>query len=90
MVLSLAACGGSEPEPKQETAAEDTKEPEEANTDTADAAVEESGEDTAGDEASADASGGTGSSEENYYGGLVPMDDADDPITYTFSCVTPV
>ena len=84
MVLSLAACGGSGSEPKQDTAAEDTKEPEEANTDTADAAVEESGEDTAGDEASADASGGTGSSEENYYGGLVPMDDADDPITYTF------
>ncbi len=84
MVLSLAACGGSGSEPKQDTAAEDTKEPEDANTDTADAAEEESGEDTAGDEAGADASGETGSSEENYYGGLVPLDDADDPITYTF------
>lgn len=78
MVLSLAACGGSGSEPKQDTAAEDTKEPEDANTDTADAAEEES------DEAGADASGETGSSEENYYGGLVPLDDADDPITYTF------
>ena len=84
MVLSLAACGGSEPEPKQDTAAEDTKEPEETKTDTADAAAEESSEATAGAEASAEASGETGSSEENYYGGLVPMDDADDPITYTF------
>lgn len=76
MVLSLAACGSSaDAQPEQSAAEDDTQEADDAAQ--APAESEDVGSDTADEGGSADASSGN-------YGGLVPMEDADDPITYTF------
>lgn len=80
MVLSLAACGGSgkDSQPEQDTAQSDAQQPSDDAAPETDDTADDASDDAAGDAADANVSEG------NNYGGLVPMEDADDPITYTF------
>jgi len=74
-VLSLAACGSDADSSGSRPTAESGAEAETENP--GDEAQQEQADDVAQAEGSTDAAGGN-------YGGLVPMEDADDPITYTF------
>lgn len=74
MVLSLAACGsGKDSKPEQSATESDAQ----VASDDSQTGSDDAAENETNDEGSVDTSKGN-------YGGLVPMEDANDPITYTF------
>lgn len=80
MVLSLAACGssGNDSQPEQDTTQSEAEKPSDDAKPETDNAADGTSDDAAGNAADENVS------DENIYGGLVPMEDADDPVTYTF------